>query len=88
MNDPSNPLGWAVWRRGARLGLVWLALFAAVTVGTYACMGVTGWSGAARALCAMGIGPVLGTGIIAAWWVIRRPSLAPPGPHSPGREKD
>lgn len=83
MNDPSNPLGWAVWRRGALLGLQWLALFVIVTVAIYAVMGVTGWSGTARALCAMGIGPVIGIGIIVVWWMVRRPALAP-ARHSSG----
>ena len=27
MNDPVNPLGWSVWKRGARLGLIWALLF-------------------------------------------------------------
>ncbi len=42
-------------------------------------MGVTGWSGTARALCAMGVGPVLGITIIIGWWMVRRPVLVPPG---------
>ncbi len=78
MNNPSKPFGPAVWRRGAQLGLIWLALFAVVTVMIYLLMGVIGWSGTARALCAMGIGPVIGIGIIVAWWTIRRPVLVPP----------
>ena len=76
MFDPSNPLSPAVWRRGAKLGLIWLALFVAVTVVIYALMGVIGWSGAARALCAMCTGPVLGIVIIIVWWMIRRPVLS------------
>jgi Na+/serine symporter len=78
MNDPSHPLGPAIWRRGAALGLVWVVLFAVVTLSLYVLMAVIGWSGTARALCAMGAGPVLGTGVIVGWWVIRRPVLAPP----------
>jgi hypothetical protein len=88
MNDPSNPLGWPVWRRGALLGLLWLALFVMVTVAVYGVMGLIGWSGTARVLCAMGTGPVLGTVIIGVWWVIRRPTLASPGPHQPDGERD
>jgi hypothetical protein len=88
MNDPSNPLGWPVWRRGALLGLQWLALFVMVTVAIYGLMGLIGWSGTARALCAMGVGPVLGTGIIVLWWLVRRPTLAAPEPPQPDRERD
>ncbi|NLX54146.1 MAG: hypothetical protein GXY58_03445, partial [Planctomycetaceae bacterium] len=58
MNDPNSPLGWRVWRRGALLGLQWLAVFVAATVAVFALMGLLGWSGTARALCAMGAGPV------------------------------
>jgi hypothetical protein len=72
MNDP---LGWPVWRRGALLGLRWVAVFCAVTVVVYALLGLVGWSGVGRALCAMGIGPVIGTAVILLWWAIRRPSL-------------
>ncbi len=80
MNDPSNPvLGREVWRRGALLGLQWLALFIIITVMIYLLMGITGWSGTVRALCAMGAGPVLGITIIIAWWMVRRPVLVPPG---------
>ena len=82
MNDPSNPLGWHVWRRGALLGMQWVVVLFAATVIVFAALGVLGWSGAGRALCAMGIGPVLGAGVIAAWWVFHRPALAqaaPPG---------
>lgn len=73
MNDPSNPVGWAVWRRGALLGLQWAAIFLIITLLVYLAMGVAGWSGTTRALCAMGIGPALGAGIVALWWVVRRP---------------
>ena len=80
MNEPSNPaFGRDVWRRGATLGLQWLALFVAITVLIYLLMGVTGWSGTARALCAMGAGPVLGIIVIVVWWMVRRPVLVPPG---------
>ncbi len=78
MVKPTNSLfGWEIWQRGGLLGLIWLALFAAITVGIYLLMGVTGWDGTARALCAMLIGPVIGVGVIIGWWVIRRPMLAP-----------
>jgi hypothetical protein len=81
MNDP---LGWPVWRRGALLGLRWVAVFFAVTVVIYAALGTLGWSGVGRALCAMAVGPVLGTGAILVWWAIRRPSLASLGAeHAP-----
>jgi high-affinity Fe2+/Pb2+ permease len=79
MNDPSNPVfGHDAWRRGALLGLQWLAVFVVVTWLIYLLMGVTGWSGTARALCAMGAGPVLGVIIIIVWWMVRRPVLVPP----------
>jgi hypothetical protein len=73
----NDPLGWPVWRRGVLLGLRWVAVFFAVTVVIYALLGGLGWSGVGRALCAMGVGPVLGTGVIGLWWTIRRPSLVP-----------
>ncbi len=75
MADSANPLSGDVWRRGARLGLVWLVVFTLVTIAIYLLMGVVGWSGTARALCAMCTGPVLGTAGIVAWWVVRRPTL-------------
>ena len=75
MNDPTNPLGWHVWRRGARLGLYWLAVFAVVTLLLYALLGVIGWRGVAQAMCAMFAGPVIGGALIAAWWLARRPAL-------------
>ncbi|HVO68837.1 MAG TPA: hypothetical protein VMT24_02260 [Aggregatilineaceae bacterium] len=74
MNDP---LGWPVWRRGALLGLRWVAVFFAATVVIYAALGTVGWSGVGRALCAMAVGPILGTGVILLWWAVRHPSLAP-----------
>ncbi|RPJ00067.1 MAG: hypothetical protein EHM39_05430 [Chloroflexi bacterium] len=76
MKPPTNLLGWEVWQRGGRLGLIWLALFAIITVVIYLLMGVTGWEGTARALCAMLVGPVIGIGVIIGWWVVRRPMLA------------
>lgn len=79
MNDPNNPLGWAVWRRGALLGLKWLAVFVVATVGVFGLMGALGWSGTLRALCAMGAGPVIALGAIAAWWMVRRPTFGPSG---------
>ncbi len=70
---PFDPLHKEIWQRGARLGMVWLALFFASAVALYALMGVLGWEAVWRALCAMFIGPVVGTAIIAAWWVTRHP---------------
>jgi len=78
MNDPTNPIGWAVWRRGAVLGLIWVVVFFAVTGITYGVMGLAGWTGDVRALCAMGIGPILATIVIVGWWMVRRPTLAVP----------
>jgi hypothetical protein len=75
MAESPNPLSGDVWRRGSRLGLIWLAVFVVVTAAIYALLAVVGWSGTLRALCAMGAGPVLGSAAIAAWWVIRRPAL-------------
>jgi len=85
MNDP---LGWPVWRRGALLGLRWVIVFCAVTVVIYVLLGVLGWSGVGRALCAMGVGPVLGTAIILLWWTIHRPSLIPHGVESASTHDD
>lgn len=76
MNDPVNPLGWSVWKRGARLGLIWAVLFFAMTGVVFALMGVLGWSTAARAICAMLIGPLLASAVIGAWWLTRRPVFA------------
>jgi hypothetical protein len=73
----SDPLRGEVWRRGAILGLQWVAVFFAMTILVYGVIGITGWSGVMRALCAMAVGPVLAASGIAAWWVLRRPSLAP-----------
>lgn len=92
MNDPNSPLGWRVWRRGALLGLQWLAVFVAATLAVFALIGLLGWSGTARALCAMGAGPVIAIGIIATWWMIRRPVLDvtsqddPPEPEGMGTD--
>ena len=72
-NDTFDPLRKEIWQRGARLGMVWLALFFASTAALYALMGLFGWEAVWRALCAMFIGPVVGTAIIAGWWVARRP---------------
>ena len=68
-----DPLHKEIWQRGARLGMVWLALFFASTAAVYGLMGLLGWEAVWRALCAMFIGPVVGTAIIAGWWVARRP---------------
>lgn len=78
MTDPSNPLDMAVWQRGARLGLVWVVIFFGVTALLYLLMGALGWSGITRALCAMGLGPVIALGVIAVWWWARRPALLSP----------
>jgi len=77
--DPSsNPLD-GVWRRAGRLGLIWAALFFAVTLLIYLLLGGLGWSaGVGRALCAMAVGPVLALVGIAAWWMVRRPAFEPP----------
>ncbi len=71
--EPFDPLRKEIWQRGARLGLVWLALFFASTAALYGLMGFLGWEATWRALCAMFIGPVVGTAMIAGWWVARRP---------------
>lgn len=86
-----NPLSGEVWRRGALLGLRWTALFFGVMGITYLLLGVVGWSGVGRALCAMGVGPVIGTAILVVWWMIRRPALAQPARqagNSPEADKD
>lgn len=77
MNLPSHPLGWAVWRRGAILGLQWAAFVFVATLAIYLLAGLTGWSGVGRALCALATGPAVGFGAIAAWLVARRPTLEP-----------
>lgn len=87
MGEPLQPWQGEVWRRGARLGMVWLGVFAAVTVVLYLVMGITGWSGALRALCAMAFGPIIGLGLIAGWWVVRRPNLAVTGGTQTGGEE-
>lgn len=76
MNDPGNPLGWPVWKRGARLGLVWAALFFASTGALFVLMGFFGFSDTARAVCAALAGPLLASALIGAWWLARRPVLA------------
>ncbi len=74
MNSTSfDPLEKTIWRRGARLGLVWLALFFASAAALYGVLGLLGWQAAWRALCAMFVGPLVGTVIIAGWWLVRRP---------------
>ena len=75
MNDPTSPLGWHVWQRGARLGLQWLAVFVVVTLALYLLLGVIGWHGIGQALCAMFTGPVIGMVLIGVWWLARRPTL-------------
>lgn len=71
MNDPKNPLGWETWRRGAWLGLRLALVLFGVTLLAWLVMGLFGWSGELRALCAMGIGPVLAVCLILGWWVFR-----------------
>jgi len=75
MNDPHNPLGWPVWKQGARLGLVWAALFFASAGTLFVLMGIFGFGVAARAVCAALIGPLLASVVIGAWWLVRRPVL-------------
>ncbi len=65
-----------IWQRGAKLGLIWTLIFFGVTGLVFLLMGMLGWSGALRALCAMAVGPILATGAIVGWWMVRRPSLA------------
>ena len=76
MNDPVNPLGWSVWKRGARLGLLWAVLVFATTGVIFALMGVIGWSTTARVICAALLGPLLASAVIGAWWLTRRPVFA------------
>lgn len=76
MNDPSNPLGWPVWKRGARLGLIWAVLFFATTGVLYALIGLLGWATTARVLCAALVGPLVATALIIAWWLARKPVFA------------
>lgn len=71
MDDPSNPLGWQTWRRGAMLGLRLVAVLFGATVSLWLVMGLAGWEAQARALAAMCVGPVAGLGVIAGWWVFR-----------------
>ena len=73
MNDPANPLSWPVWKRGARLGLIWAALFFATAGALYALMGPLGWGTTARVLCSALVGPLLASAVIGAWWLARRP---------------
>ena len=78
MGDTSDRLGGYVWRRGGLLGLLWLAVFAAAAGLTYGLLGLLGWAGTGRALCAMGVGPLVGTALMVLWWAVRRPTLLPP----------
>jgi hypothetical protein len=83
MNEPTNPLGWPVWRRGGMLGLgIALAFFLATGL-VYGLLGIMGWSGVGQALCAIAIGPVLALVLLLGVWTIRRPALAPPDPQAP-----
>ncbi len=76
MSD-SNPLSGDVWRRGAQLGLQLFGVFALVAGLVYAGMGLLGWAGTTRALVAMLVGPLMGSVVIALWWLARRPMLMP-----------
>jgi len=70
--------GWALGR-GANLGLVWTLVFFGAALLLYLIMGVVGWSGAARAICALLVAPVFAVGAIVVWWMVRRPTFTPPG---------
>lgn len=76
MSDPLNPLSAPVWKRSARLGLLWAALFFATTGVLYVLMGAIGWSATARAVCAAVAGPLLASALIVVWWLVRRPVFA------------
>lgn len=78
MSDEPNPLSGDVWRQGAKLGLRWSFIFFAAALIIYAVLGLVGWSGAARALCAMAVGPILASAVIFFWWSGHRSRLAPP----------
>ncbi|WP_162909385.1 hypothetical protein [Aggregatilinea lenta] len=71
MNDPNSPMGWETWRRGGQLGLRLVAVLFGATLILWLAMGLVGWEAQARALAAMCIGPVLGLGVIAGWWLLR-----------------
>ncbi len=71
--EPFDPLRKEIWQRGARLGVLWLGLFFTSAAALYGLMGLFGWEAVWRALCAMFIGPLVGTVIIAGWWIMRRP---------------
>ncbi|MBN1679808.1 MAG: hypothetical protein JW966_05920 [Anaerolineae bacterium] len=77
MDDPNSPLGWAVWQRGAALGLRLVFVFFAVTGIVYAAMGIIGWSGVVRALCAMCAGPIIAVLGVVLWWRFTNPPLLP-----------
>ncbi len=77
--DELHPLSGFVWKRGARLGLLWAALFFAMTGVVYALLSALGWEIVARAICAALAGPLLATALIAAWWIVRRPVFVAPG---------
>lgn len=73
MDDPANPLGWVVWRRGAALGLRLVLVFFGAAALLYVVLGPLDWPGAVRVLCAMIVGPVLAVVGIAVWWAVRCP---------------
>ncbi|MBI5957800.1 MAG: hypothetical protein HY866_03625 [Chloroflexi bacterium] len=60
-----------MWLRGSKLGLRWTVVFFVVTGVIYLLIGLLGWSGAGRALCAMCAGPVIGTLVIFVGWKSR-----------------
>lgn len=78
MTDSQNPLSGDVWKQGAKLGLRWSLVFFASALILYVVLGLVGWSGAARALCAMAAGPIFASAVIVFWWLGRRPHITPP----------
>ncbi|MBN1967108.1 MAG: hypothetical protein JW910_20810, partial [Anaerolineae bacterium] len=56
--------------------------------GAYVVMGLFGWSGVWRALCAMGIGPLLASALIGVWWLARRPTLVQPAHPAGAQDPD
>lgn len=75
MSRTPEPLGLETWRRGALLGIVWVMVLFAATGFAWLLLGLGELSTVGRALCAIGIGPVLGLTLIAGWWLVRRPRL-------------
>ncbi len=79
----TNPLSSDVWRQGAKLGLRWSLVFFAAALIIYVVLGLVGWSGAARALCAMAVGPILASAVILFWWMGHRAPLSEAAPLDP-----